>query len=387
MKKDGSQIGINARKAVKFLDRMTSDKLDLPVDPVVLQGPDEQYATWAEVEKYLLPEKAASESELDGVDYENTATATPQASGVIEQNDDKTPDSAGGVLSQMLLAKLNFAKDVKAGSPASTPPTSPLSSGPQSSKTSPDVKSATLHAHDKSVTPPALKPLINSVVWFTNERKVTSPTSGTSGLLFLTNAADTAELARSFGIMPKNIHQLRVAISLEDQEVKNHDKYQRKHPTPPSKAVPEPDPRPLFKFEDDSDEEVVVFKPRARGNRSNASGRGGAGPIVRSRNGPTRTSDPGFNTPAPAPANKPQVPTDEIDPDSFDRGGFARGSTPLANVGNVGNHGQNFHSPSTRNQPHRGQSMPAGPSRGGFRGTSRGLERSSGRGRGRLFVP
>ena len=77
------------------------------------------------------------------------------------------------------------------------------------------------------------------------------------------------------------------------------------------------------------------------------------------------------------PTPKPQIPVEEIDPDSFDRGTFARGSTPLANVGN-------HYGPANNSFGQRGQRNFNGPMQrgGGFRGHA-----LRGRGRGRLFVP
>ena len=356
---------------MKFLDRITSST---DCESVLLQGPDEQYQSWGDVEAHYTDENSNSKQE-QMPQYEKTHIKPEETTN----SSTKTSESAGGALSQMLLSKLNFAKGPAPGSPMSTPPTSPSSSVPQSSKTSPEVKSATMADHDASPTPPALKPLINSVVWYTYEKRYASG----AGALFLTNAGETASLVRNFGISPKNIHQLRSLIALEEQEAKNQDKYQKKHPTPPSTTVVEPEPKPLFKYEDgDSDEEEVVFKPRGRGNRGVISARGSpTTPVLRKTSVP-RSPVPTFE--APALAGKPQLPIEEIDPDSFDRGSFGRGSVPLVNTSNhVNGPFQGF----PRGPSNRSSFAPAGPSRGGFyRGTSRGFDRGSSRGR-RLFVP
>lgn len=403
LKKDASQIGINAREAVKFLDRVTSGKDGLNDDAIALQGPDEQYMTWKQVEEHLIQEDAELDNRATGKE-EKDISRSNGALGALDTVTEKTSANAGGALSQMLLSKLNFAKDPDTASTSSTPPTSPLSSGPQSSKTSPEVKSAKLAEEQASIVPPVFKPLLNSVVWYTYQKSIES--KGVE-LVFLTNSAEIASLARSFGLAPKNIYQLRTVIGLESQEVKNRSKYEKKHPSPPSTASPkiESEPKPLFKYEEDSDEEIVVFKPRGRGMRGTASARGSPATSIRAMNGHQRSPIPGFSSPSSSGPQPRELPTEEIDPDSFDRGSFGRGSTPLANTTpHLPSQFQGFH----RGTPARGNFVPAGPGRGNFtptgpgrgnfspaspgrggfwRGAPRGFDRGSVRGRGRLFVP
>jgi hypothetical protein len=394
LKKDTSQIGINAREAVKFLDRVTSGN-----DAITLQGPEEEYMTWKEVEKHLVKEDPEPENEAEACD--STPAVSQKCMVAEEVATEKAPESAGNPLSQMLLSKLNFAKDPDTVSASSTPPGSPSSSGPQSSKTSPEVKSVKLAEHEASIVPPVLKPLLNSVIWYTYQKLSDAKVSD---VIFLTNAAETASLARNFGIMPKNIHQLRALIGLEEQELKNHSKYEKKHASPSLAIVAntEADPKPLFRYEedeeeekDDSDEEVVVFKPRGPGMRGSASIRGSTSTPVRGMNGHHRSPIPTFSTPGSSTQKKPEVPVEAIDPDSFDRGSFGRGSVPLANTTpHVPGQFQGLR----RGTPNRGNFSPAsssrggfsptGPSRGGFyRGAPRVFDRGSVRGRGRLFVP
>jgi hypothetical protein len=238
---------------------------------------------------------------------------------------------------------------------------------------------------DASATPQMLKPLINSVVWYTYEKKsnVDNP-----DFLFLTNASETAAIARNFGVAPKNIHQLRTAIGMEDQELKNHEKFSQKHLTPPATAIAENEPKGLLKYEEDSDDDdVVVFKARGRGTRGTASTRGS--PVGTMRGKPGVQRSPAVSVSMPNGQVKPQIPVEEIDPDSFDRGSFARGSVPLANTGSNNHHLTNFQG-FPRGSGARGAFSQAGSSRGGFqRGAQRGVfaDRGSVRGRGRLFVP
>ena len=378
LQKDASQIGTNARKAVKLLDRMTSEKSILEHEPVVIQGAEEQYATWPEVEKHYKEENAIEAQNGDmRVNKETEDALLKRDRDGEDEKSNKRSSSQGGALSQALLDKLNFAPKATNGSPTTTPPLSPSPSEPQSSKTSPELHIADVAVTDKSPVPPILKALLNPVVWYVHEKKV-----GKDAVFFLTNSADTHHLARDFNIPTKTIHQLRSLIG----------------GTVPHDAVPEEPngvehanlpPKGIFSYDDESEEEEVVFKPRGRGAvRATSSARANAQGTLRNRIGHHRSPRPSFSSPAKSTQHKPQIPVEEIDPDSFDRGSFSRGSMPLANTGSLGNHVQSQFSGHARGLPHRGGVTPAGPSRGmNYCRGPRGLDRGSVRGRGRLFVP
>jgi hypothetical protein len=188
-------------------------------------------------------------------------------------------------------------------------------------------------------------------------------------------------LARDIGIPTKNIHQLRSALGLDELEVKTAETPKKDA----TKRFSAPEPKTLFSYDDvDSDEEEVVFKPRGRvPSRGSQQSRGNGNGALRGRGANTRSPRHSFSTPTGNPQNRPQIPVEEIDPDSFDRGSFARGSTPLVNTSN--------HVPAQFNSgrgAYRGNFARGGRGGGNFnRGYGNGFERGSARGRGRLFVP
>lgn len=201
--------------------------------------------------------------------------------------------------------------------------------------------------------------------------------------MFLTNSADTQHLARDFNVPTKTIHQLRSMLGTESLQPERTHKKQSSVSSFPE--VVDGEPKSLFSYEDESDEEELVFKPRGRGARGPALSRGGS---MRNKTSNTRSPRLSFSSPSQGPNNKPQIPIEEIDPDSFDRGSFGRGSVPLANTVTIGHHTPNsFNAP--RGPSQRGGFAPAGSSRGmnNYRGVGRGFDRGSARGRGRLFVP
>ena len=102
LKKDTSQIGQNARKAVKFLDDITSDsKLS---SSVIIQESEERYSTWAEVEAHYV----------DNIKNKDDQVTITNNSPDIEP---KPVDT----LQQEFATKLDLVKDSQP-SPLSTPP-------------------------------------------------------------------------------------------------------------------------------------------------------------------------------------------------------------------------------------------------------------------------
>ncbi len=387
LKQDASQIGINARQTVEFLDRVTEGKDGLPVSAISLQGPTEQYQKWSDVEKHLIAEDEAEErmskkipSVTEKSQQENLSTSGLAIGG-------QQAAGATNVLSQMLLNKLNFAKEADV-----TPPTSPSSSNERSAKTSPELTAAK-PVQESVIVPHSLKSLVNAVVWHANNAGNAHAAKSPPELYFISNSADAASLMRNFGVNTKNVHQLRQAIGLEDQELKNQSKYLQKHPSPPATAVSVDDaePKAMFKYEEDSEEEQVVFKPRGRGSGPLATQSASGSPVMRgsslaaARPCSSHRHSPRMvhSHPNRAEQVKPEIPTEEIDPDSFDRGSFGRanGQRLVLNDGNLPNVSQH------RAPFHRGGFPPSGPSRGFYRGSTRGVDRDSMRGRGRLFVP
>lgn len=359
LKKDPSQLGQSARKALKFLDQTA----DLSHSPVVIQGLEDQYTEWADVESHYADSIVRRDESENVVTLKETSVPNAAEEGAKE---DTSPEK--------LIKDLSLSSDDFKTSPISTPPLSPVVSEPQSNKTSPEVRSAKLAKHDATPVPPTLKSLINYVVWYTHESQ---EGAADKNLIFLTNSADAAQIAKDFSVVPKTIHQLRASISTELEQPEKMTPGQHKKSSGRALSFKdESEPRTLFRYDEGSSEdEELVFKPRTKElPRPGSSGRGGPNNSMRGRSAVHSPSNSVNATTAP----KPQVPVEEIDPDSFDRGTFARGSTPLANVGN-------HYGPFTNNHNRGGQrnfSSPMPRGGGGHRGNT-----FRGRGRGRLFVP
>ncbi|KAJ5096425.1 hypothetical protein NUU61_005781 [Penicillium alfredii] len=359
LKRAGSQVAINAREAVRFLDRVTSGKDHIATDRVVLQGPLEQYERWEDAEKFVLPE---FEEEL----APDNGDGVPNDEPVLEsQPDDISKKNGPDDLSQMLLSKSNFKKDPEAASITSVgSPSGPGSrTSSHSSRTSPECaqnettdgagntgknKSS---AHQRTASgstiptvPPTLRPLLSALLWRLHSGPDAENTA--KNCILISNDRTTQFWAQMFGIGVKNILQLRTAIQYEEREYKNRCKYT------------------LLSYDDESDEDELVFVPRGRGK---GASRGNARASAQ-RKAAAKPADPATD-------NTVEVPTQPIDPNSFSRslGGTAKPQTVDL---------------STQNGAARGMAGASRRSVNGRRGgSSRGAARGNGRGRGKLWVP
>ncbi|KAJ6015920.1 hypothetical protein N7540_010511 [Penicillium herquei] len=386
LKRAGSQVAINAREAVRFLDRVTSGKDHIAAERVTLQGPMEQYERWEDAEKFFLPE---FEEEPEAPNDADAAAAVEVAEPMIEEQG-TTGATRTEDLSQMLLSKLNFKKEPEAPSINSVgSPSGPASrTSSRSSRTSPECAQhengsapksekfkpgheRTLSASTIPSAPVALRPLLRALLW----RLHSGPDAENSAksCILVSNDLATQAWAQKFGIGVKNILQLRTAIQYEEREYKNRCKYVEKTQT----QTQTPEPKTLLSYEEDSDEDELVFVPRGRGTGKVASRGAGA------RGGAARKAAAKATPKPPVPAAVPQpepkaieVPTQPIDPNSFSRslGGGASKPAPTADTNN-------------QQGPSRGN--PGGPRRSNGRrgGNNRGAVRGNGRGRGKLWVP
>jgi hypothetical protein len=355
----------------------------------------EQYENWTDAEQFFLPEFEDQVDEANEVADDHEGVSTPKIEAEIKANgvakeSPKGPGLPGlpSDLSQMLLSKLNFKEpapitsihhnDLK--SSASLPSTGTQSdqgsrASSRSSGTSPEyaeqngTKQANGHrrsASNSSAIPPiptVIQPLLSALLWRVHGNKESHPVQG---LTLVTNDNDTQAWAQKFGILTKNIHQLRTSIQYEEKEYKNRVKYAEKaqHDIPDSK--------PLFSYDNDSEEDELVFVPRGRGKGAsrNAGGRGGGN----SRK--ARAAVAAAAAAAPTEASV-EVPSQPIDPNSFSRS-LGPGTPSKQQVVDL----------STQSGAARGLSASSRRQGGGRRaGGSRANSSRGGRGHGKLWVP
>lgn len=383
LKRAGNQVAINAREAVRFLDRVTSGKDNIAAERVVLQGPMEQYERWEDAEKFFLPEFEEEPETIDhGVDSDGQVSLEKRAPDSAKDNK-RNVASGSDDLSQMLLNKLNFKKDSDAVSTNSagthSGPASRTSS--RSSRTSPECanshgdmngegpkpnRAARANGHQRTASgtaiptvPLVLRPLLSAILWRLHDGPDASNVA--KSCILISNDVVVQSWAQKFGIGVKNIHQLRTSIQYEEREYKNRCKYVEK--TQGTGAGAAAEPKALLSYDDESEEDELVFIPRGRGKGTATKSQGS-----RSSN---RKPTPSKNV-APPLEETMEVPTAPIDPDSFSRSIGGAVKQPQQNL-------------DLSTQAGASQGL-AGASRGSRRGGPRG-GRGNGRGRGKLWVP
>ncbi|KZM19750.1 hypothetical protein ST47_g9222 [Ascochyta rabiei] len=277
LKNGNERINADAREAVKWLDDITSMSSADAADRVLLEGVEEAYSTWDQVEKFMLPDTLLSmdDSESDDDDYHEDLESSFNA---LEMSDEtsissthsledaapKTPESPRPLLSKSKLGQHQDAacnEDVNAIA---------LESPDRTARNSAELSRG--GRSPKRAVPAYLKPLFNHVLWRIN--KESNPDAALASYILLTNDPTKQMIASKFGIRAKRLEQLRDTVAREDREYKNHLTLHRiESESSPAKktapAVPKAAERPNSshssqdKLEDRSDDEDVVLFQRA----------------------------------------------------------------------------------------------------------------------------
>lgn len=358
LKAGQERYNADARDALKWLDDVTSSPT--LAARIQLEGADEAYNTWAEVEHFMLPETLLSmepsDSEDEDEDYddddyrddlESSFNALDVSDGTSMSSVDQSPKSTV-TNTRPASAKTHGGK------------TSVSTSGSPSRTARNSTETSRTGKPSRNSCPPGLRPLFNHILWRIHQES--NPDAALDNFILLTNDPPKQAIAQQFGIRAKRLEQLRDAVMREDREFKNHLTVYKKETEEhalkkESELEPKPAPRPKSSHSaldkpvvDSDDEDYVLIKnaPRGpasgtnhqrvfdpndfgrsnqqhspRGGRGNFPVRGRGGPIRGGRGAPTGRGrggayippQPMFQSP-PAPRHDPNQP---IDPDSFTR--------------------------------------------------------------------
>lgn len=363
LKKGNERINLDAREAIMWLDEVTSMPAIETSGRVQLEGVDQAYTTWEEVEQFLLPETllsmedTESEEDADYPEYLESSFAqldvsddTSISSSHSLDDPPKTPQSAESALS---IRKAKLANgDAKA-------PAAVINSPNRTARNSVDIPRT--GKPPKGTIPISLRPLFNHILWTINND--TNPNAALANFILLTNDHTKQMIAQKFGVRAKRLEQLRDAVAREDREYRNHlvvNKLESADPKPTistekaEKGTLEQKDADRSKSNssndeaDSEDEDVVLLKRAPRGPQAQTAnnqrvfdpnefgrvnqhhgprgGRGGFG-AFRGRGASPRgrggfASRGGFGPPGPpfrAPPAPRHDPNQPIDPNSFSR--------------------------------------------------------------------
>ena len=217
------------RETLKWLDEATSK---FPY-AVTLQGAEDYFDKWAEVEKFVVPRTLFSESDMPDTEPEpeldvDTAPDEDMSRLTLGDVTRKTPvSSAASVGSRSLSA--SSMRSQRSSISALSPPTSPAKG--TSSPGKQEIPVCEQASISSSGVPPRLQPLFNYILWRIHQEK--NPVAALESFIFLCNDEDKVKYAKGFEIRTKRLEQLRQAIGREDQDLKNRQMVlQRENQTP-----------------------------------------------------------------------------------------------------------------------------------------------------------
>ncbi|KXT02493.1 hypothetical protein AC578_4187 [Pseudocercospora eumusae] len=208
----------DVRETLQWLDEATTNSPDV----VTLQGADETYERWAQVERFAVPRTLFSENnhehELDLV--ESNASYEDHA-GTADKSEQPVKEAASSVASDLTrsLSPSSLRSMHSSASPVS-PPTSPqkasISPVPQMASLS---LAGTRPTSSSASVPQPLQPLFNYILWRVHQE--VDPVAALESFIFLCNDPRKVSFAKGFDIKTKRLEQLREAISREDRDYKN----------------------------------------------------------------------------------------------------------------------------------------------------------------------
>ncbi|QIW97586.1 hypothetical protein AMS68_003104 [Peltaster fructicola] len=186
----------DVRETLDWLDQATTK---FP-DAVTLQGGDETFQQWSEVEKFVVPRSMFSENDHDddvgSSDYKLWNDISGSESPVATTC--TTDPSADTKLTGILPSPPTSPSKVIAGSPLQT-------------------------KIEDGVVPVWLQPLFNYILWRIHQE--IDPVAALESFIFLCNDPAKANLAKGFEVRCKRLEQLRDAVAREERDSKNRQQH------------------------------------------------------------------------------------------------------------------------------------------------------------------
>ena len=247
LKTQKSYLHTPAHKALKWLDYITSESEERVAGRVQLQGPDDQYSTWREVETYLLPDTPFSTNQ-DPHDLDSLDRMFRRGMAFSDgANESHITDST--------------ATKSQSGSRPSSASSSNLTNGPETVQPATNGKSSKTRVNGLIQPNPELKSLLNFVVWRTHHDDPTLETS--AAYILLTDDPIVQKQASKFGVRSKLLSQLANILARDNSKYGNSVQNTEKSIDAPA----------LTRFdsklkadepESDDEEEKIVFDPKQR---------------------------------------------------------------------------------------------------------------------------
>ncbi|KAM0717620.1 hypothetical protein Q7P37_007472 [Cladosporium fusiforme] len=235
--------GEDVRDTLDWLDDATSKYPHI----VTLQGAEETYEKWSEVEQFAVPRSLFSEAdhvevEEDEHSVSNLDGQTAEKLVLSEANLKRSTSSvASGSAQSAAPSSMQSARSSLSAISPPTSPAKPFVSAPSepasSGKTDAQVSSnGSVHVR--------LQPLFNYILWRIHQE--INPAAALETFIFLCNDPSKTNAAKGFDIRSKRLEQLRDVVGREDREYRNRlsvlskEGQQQTANTPSAKSAKEP---------------------------------------------------------------------------------------------------------------------------------------------------
>jgi hypothetical protein len=220
------------------LDEITNQMDSPAASRIRIEGPSEQYESWSEVEKLMLPKSLLSMD--DSTTVENADIVEDNTRSIAELYADDASDFGSPTSRETSEEQDPFTTDEfpkysprilsASSSPCVEPPKKvlqPIGTGrPSHKKTDSNASSietsSTTRPQSKHIgddVPDSLRPFFNHIMW--RIKKDPSTTTKIDSYILLTNDNAKQSVAQRFGIRVKRLEQMRDVIGREDSESKN----------------------------------------------------------------------------------------------------------------------------------------------------------------------
>ena len=253
-KSAGNRHGDDVRETLQWLDDATTKY----PHAVTLQGGDQYYQRWAEVERFTVPRTLFSEQDhIEDEDLNAPAEDLPEATTKLSLSDRRASPVSSAASIRSATATASSTQSVRSSVSPVSPPTSPAkaSSSPAKPAASLNAAAAT-PLPESAMTPIRLQPLFNYILWRIHQEL--DPVAALESFIFLCNDPQKVHFAKGFDIRCKRLEQLREATSREDRDFRNRMSMQNREnqqsATPAANAN-----------DHDADDDEVVYKPPPRG--------------------------------------------------------------------------------------------------------------------------
>jgi hypothetical protein len=339
-------------EAIEWLDNITSDS-DNPASMLVhLAAPLQLFGTWAEVEKFMLPETLLSMESDNTADNENLtdSLADLRMDALPDNASVSSQESTGARTSSPISVYSATSPDLLNASPyREAKAVQPIGHGRPTHKKSTSNVSSTSTDHTitkKTIVPKSLQPFFNHLLWRINQGDDFAETR--ESYILVTNDAFKQQIGQRFGIRCKRLEQLREIIAREERDIRNREQLLKKeNQTPVKEVVSKAQVHDNDENNEDDDDEVVFKRPPPKAPQAmngkqlvdpNSFGgrgqymftRGGRGAYRGGRGSPANNRGGGNFSPRKATPTTPRQPpaadlTKPIDPDSYARPSSNRG--------------------------------------------------------------